>query len=51
MACHKGLTASGGAKGVADAVNEAVVISVIALAMVNVALTQAYVMLAPARIA
>lgn len=51
VACHKGLTASGGAKGVADAVNEAVVISVIALAMVNVALTQAYVMLAPARIA
>ncbi|KRF17284.1 ABC transporter [Nocardioides sp. Soil797] len=51
VACHKGLTASGGAKGVADAVNESVVISVIALAMVNVALTQAYVMLAPARIA
>ncbi|KQY64123.1 MULTISPECIES: MlaE family ABC transporter permease [unclassified Nocardioides] len=51
VACHKGLTASGGAKGVADAVNEAVVISVISLAVVNVALTQAYVMLAPARIA
>lgn len=51
VACHKGLTASGGPKGVADAVNEAVVISVIALAVVNVALTQAYVMLAPTRIA
>ncbi len=51
VACHKGLTASGGPKGVADAVNEAVVISVISLAVVNVALTQAYVMLAPARIA
>lgn len=51
VACHKGLTASGGPKGVADAVNEAVVISVIALAMVNVALTQAYVMVAPTRIA
>lgn len=51
VACHKGLTASGGAKGVADAVNEAVVISVVALAVVNVALTQAYVMLAPSRIA
>ncbi|CAM3206837.1 ABC transporter permease [Nocardioides dubius] len=51
VACHKGLNASGGPKGVADAVNEAVVISVIALAMVNVALTQAYVMLAPSRIA
>ncbi|HEY9565188.1 MAG TPA: ABC transporter permease [Nocardioides sp.] len=51
VACHKGLTATGGAKGVADAVNEAVVISVVALAIVNVGLTQAYVMLAPARIA
>lgn len=51
VACHKGLNASGGPKGVADAVNEAVVISVISLAMVNVALTQAYVMLAPSRIA
>ncbi|MDT0201408.1 ABC transporter permease [Nocardioides sp. AE5] len=51
VACHKGLTASGGAKGVADAVNEAVVISVVCLAVVNVGLTQAYVMLAPARIA
>lgn len=51
VACHKGLTASGGPKGVADAVNEAVVISVISLAVVNVGLTQAYVMLAPARIA
>lgn len=51
VACHKGLTASGGPKGVADAVNEAVVISVICLAVTNVALTQAYVMLAPARIA
>lgn len=51
VACHKGLTASGGPKGVADAVNEAVVISVIALAVTNVGLTQAYVMLAPTRIA
>lgn len=51
VSCHKGLTASGGPKGVADAVNEAVVISVICLAVTNVALTQAYVMLAPARIA
>jgi ABC-type transporter Mla maintaining outer membrane lipid asymmetry permease subunit MlaE len=37
VACHKGLAASGGAKGVADAVNQAVVLSVIALAVVNVA--------------
>jgi phospholipid/cholesterol/gamma-HCH transport system permease protein len=47
VAAHKGLTASGGPKGVADAVNQAVVLSVIMLAVVNVAITQAYVMLAP----
>jgi phospholipid/cholesterol/gamma-HCH transport system permease protein len=47
VASHKGLTAKGGPKGVADAVNEAVVLSVIILAAVNVAITQAYVMLFP----
>jgi len=47
VAAHKGLSASGGPKGVADAVNQAVVLSVILLAFVNVALTQAYVMLVP----
>ncbi len=47
VAAHKGLTASGGPKGVADAVNQAVVLSVILLAFVNVALTQAYIMLVP----
>lgn len=48
VAAHKGLSASGGPKGVADAVNQAVVLSVILLAVVNVAITQAYSMLAPA---
>ena len=47
VAAHKGLHASGGPKGVADAVNQAVVLSVILLAVVNVGLTQAYVMLVP----
>ncbi len=47
VAAHKGLNATGGPKGVADAVNQAVVLSVILLAMVNVGLTQAYVMLFP----
>jgi phospholipid/cholesterol/gamma-HCH transport system permease protein len=47
VAAHKGLTATGGPKGVADAVNQAVVLSVILLAAVNVAITQAYVMLVP----
>jgi phospholipid/cholesterol/gamma-HCH transport system permease protein len=51
VAAHKGLNAKGGPKGVADAVNQAVVLSFILLSVVNVALTQAYVMLVPQRIA
>lgn len=50
VCCHKGLTAKGGAKGVADAVNQAVVLSVILLAMVNVLITQGYTMLFPPRL-
>ncbi len=49
VAAHKGLTARGGPKGVADGVNQAVVLSVILLAVINVGLTQAYVMLFPRR--
>lgn len=51
VAAHKGLRATGGPKGVAEAVNQSVVLSFILLAVVNVALTQAYVMLVPQRIA
>jgi phospholipid/cholesterol/gamma-HCH transport system permease protein len=51
IACHKGLRASGGPKGVADAVNQCVVISVVTLGIVNTAITQAYVVLVPARVA
>jgi len=51
VAAHKGLNASGGPKGVADAVNQAVVLSVILLALANVAITQAYVMLVPQGVA
>lgn len=51
VAAHKGLSASGGPKGVADAVNQAVVLSVILLAVSNVAITQAYVMLVPQSVA
>ncbi len=47
VAAHKGLNARGGPKAVADGVNQAVVLSVILLAVVNVGLTQAYVMLVP----
>lgn len=51
VASHKGLNARGGPKGVADAVNQAVVLSVILLALVNVGMTQAYVMLVPDKVA
>lgn len=51
VAAHKGLNATGGPKGVADAVNQAVVLSVILLALANVAITQAYVMLLPQGVA
>lgn len=47
VASHKGLSASGGPKGVADAVNQSVVLSVILLAVVNVVITQVYSMLSP----
>lgn len=51
VASHKGLTARGGPKGVADAVNQAVVLSVILLGLVNTGITQVYVMLFPQRLA
>ncbi len=51
VAAHKGLSATGGPKGVADAVNQAVVLSVILLAVANVVITQAYVMLVPQGVA
>ena len=51
VAAHKGLHANGGPKGAADAVNQSVVLSVILLALVNVGLTQAYVMLVPQQVA
>jgi phospholipid/cholesterol/gamma-HCH transport system permease protein len=51
VASHKGMNARGGPKGVADAVNQSVVLSVILLAIINVAITQVYVMLVPQRLA
>ncbi|HUP99921.1 MAG TPA: ABC transporter permease [Aeromicrobium sp.] len=51
VAAHKGMNAKGGPKGVADAVNQAVVLSVILLALINVGITQVYVMLVPQRLA
>ncbi|KAA1429482.1 ABC transporter permease [Nocardioides antri] len=51
VAANKGLQARGGPKAVADAVNQSVVLSVILLAVVNVGITQAYVMLVPQGVA
>jgi phospholipid/cholesterol/gamma-HCH transport system permease protein len=50
VAAQKGLSASGGPKGVANAVNSAVVITIVMLFAVNVAVTQIYALLFPARI-
>lgn len=50
VAAHKGLHARGGPKGVSDAVNQSVVLSVILLALINVGITQTYVMLVPQRL-
>src|SRR5581483_5461308 len=50
VACYKGLNAKGGPKGVADAVNAAVVLSVVLLFAVNVVATQIYAALVPQRV-
>lgn len=49
VACHKGMSVSGGPKGVAQAVNSSVVITVVLLFAVNLALTQIYLSLFPVR--
>ncbi|NED60629.1 ABC transporter permease, partial [Streptomyces sp. SID10244] len=40
IACQRGLEARGGPRGVADGVNAAVVLSVVAILVVNTAITQ-----------
>jgi phospholipid/cholesterol/gamma-HCH transport system permease protein len=50
VACFKGLNAKGGPKGVADAVNATVVLSVVLLFAVNVVITQIYSVLVPQRL-
>jgi phospholipid/cholesterol/gamma-HCH transport system permease protein len=50
VACYKGLNAKGGPKGVADAVNATVVLSVVLLFAVNVVVTQIYAALVPQRL-
>jgi phospholipid/cholesterol/gamma-HCH transport system permease protein len=50
VACYKGLNAKGGPKGVADAVNASVVLSVVLLFAVNVISTEIYAALVPQRL-
>jgi phospholipid/cholesterol/gamma-HCH transport system permease protein len=47
VSCQKGLSTKGGPTGVANSVNAAVVESILALMIVNVAVSQLYAMLFP----
>ncbi|WP_280251903.1 MlaE family ABC transporter permease [Nocardia abscessus] len=51
IACQRGLEAKGGPRGVADGVNAAVVMSVAAVAVLNIAITQVVTMFFPVRMA
>lgn len=51
VACQRGLEARGGPRGVADGVNAAVVLSVAAIILVNLVITQVVSMFLPIRIA
>ncbi|KZM76039.1 MlaE family ABC transporter permease [Nocardia terpenica] len=51
VACQRGLEARGGPRGVADGVNAAVVLSVVSIAVVDVAITQLTAMFLPVRLA
>ncbi|MVU77206.1 ABC transporter permease [Nocardia sp. ET3-3] len=51
VACQRGLEARGGPRGVADGVNAAVVLSVAAIIVINLAITQVVAMFLPMRVA
>ncbi|MBL1078141.1 ABC transporter permease [Nocardia sp. 2] len=51
IACQRGLEAKGGPRGVADAVNAAVVLSVVSIVTVNLVATQLTAMFLPTRLA
>jgi phospholipid/cholesterol/gamma-HCH transport system permease protein len=51
VACQRGLEAKGGPRGVADGVNAAVVLSVVAIVVVNLLITQVTSMFMPVRLA
>ncbi len=50
IACQRGLETKGGARGVADAVNAAVVIGVVAVFVLNLVITQLVTMFMPTRV-
>ncbi|MBL1079606.1 ABC transporter permease [Nocardia sp. 2] len=51
IGCQRGLEAKGGPRGVADGVNASVVLSVVSIAVVNVAMTQLVAMFYPIQVA
>lgn len=51
IGCHRGLEAKGSPRGVADGVNASVVLSVVAIALVNVGITQLVSMFYPTKVA
>ncbi|WP_442790093.1 ABC transporter permease [Nocardia sp. CDC160] len=51
IGCQRGLEAKGGPRGVADGVNASVVLSVVAISMVNVGITQLVSMFYPIKVA
>ncbi|MFI6998218.1 MlaE family ABC transporter permease [Nocardia sp. NPDC050175] len=50
IACQRGLEAKGGPRGVADGVNAAVILSVVAIVVVNVVITQLVALFLPVRV-
>ncbi|GAB19810.1 YrbE family protein [Gordonia effusa NBRC 100432] len=50
VACHRGLEASGGPRGVADGVTASVVLSVVSIIVVNVVITQIVVVFMPPQV-
>ncbi len=50
VAAHKGLHAKGGPKGVAEAVNQSVVLTFLLLFSTNILMTQAYLLIAPPKV-
>jgi phospholipid/cholesterol/gamma-HCH transport system permease protein len=50
VACQRGLETKGGARGVADAVNAAVVVGVVSVFVLNLVITQIVSMIMPTKV-